>query len=303
MRTLRKVLGVIGEIRRVGAVLDPVPEFLFAFRRRLHMPRRRLRHGLQGCAGRRLAGRRRNEIKIAGELVVDGRRLRVVDLCGHVLDLARDIAHHLVDGLAGLAHFRDQHAREHAVRVLVPRSEIVERLLAGAGGIDHGLPIGSGRSRLQTAGAQSAAVALERVVAAGIDDGQREFRLLVLHHVEDVLQLHRIILDLILIPTVRIHRDQEIVAVDLHAVAGIIKYHLIAAGYVALEIAHGLLHLVQGQIQLQGDLEIGRAQRLGHGLGIRAGIDQGVGMLITVIADHQRHPLGLCRCDRRQGDE
>jgi hypothetical protein len=135
--------------------------------------------------------------------------------------------------------------------------------------------------------------ALERIVAAGIHDGQGEARLLSFHVIQNTLQGHRVIDDLILVLRDQVGRYQIVGALELHAVSGEVEDDFVSPGHLLLEGAQRLLHRPDRQVFLQRHLEFIVLQRLGHCPGIGARVLQWHRTLVAVIADDKRTPLGV----------
>src|SRR5216683_2132459 len=134
----------------------------------------------------------------------------------------------------------------------------------------------------------------ERIVAAGIQDhdaglarnrGQR------VHHVGEPRRLERHVgfaLDL------RIDRHEEVLAVDLQAVAGIEHQRNGVRSFLgdhAREIADRPAHVALGEIGRLQDLEPGGAQEFRHGLGVVGRVRQRRDRGVVRVADDERNPV------------
>ena len=83
------------------------------------------------------------------------------------------VAHHVVDGDAGLFHLAHEHAGEHAVAHRIGVAQAIQRLLAFARGIDHHLPGRTGHTG-EAPPADGAPLFREGIVPARVDDGEGE---------------------------------------------------------------------------------------------------------------------------------
>ena len=150
-----------------------------------------------GCARCRTARYRRREIKLANRLVVECGYLFVTHGFGEAHHFLTGALEHLVHGYAGPGHLAQQHSCEQAIGIRVGRRQVIERRLSRARGEQDHLPRCRSR-RCEAAGAADAAGAnfRKRVVAAGIDDGNRKPHFLLSEVIEHALQHHGVVLDL-----------------------------------------------------------------------------------------------------------
>ncbi len=188
------------------------------------------------------------------------------------------------------------------------RPEVIESFLAGAGGVQHHLAGGGSHGR-KTAASDCPARALEGIVAARIDNGQRKASLLLPQVIENALQRHSIIGDLLLALWNQIDRDQVVGALELNSVPRIIKYRFVAAGELLLEAAQRLLERFERQVFLKRHGKTGALQRARYRPRVGSRVLQWRRTLIAVIADDQRQaprvsarqPAG--QYDRQQGGD
>ena len=92
----------------------------------------------------------------------------------------------------------------------------------------------------------------------------------------------------------RVDRQQVILALELHAVSGIIDHGDgigSAIGNLGSEILHRLDHVAARQIGRRGDFKARRVEELRHRSRIVARIGEPRRDLIVRVADHERNPL------------
>ncbi|MGF6427790.1 hypothetical protein ABIE91_003010 [Bradyrhizobium elkanii] len=146
-------------------------------------------------------------------------------------------------------------------------------------------------------GERAAHLRCERIVAAGIEDDEAETSGVgdLQHH---ALQADRFIGGVGIALQFGIDRDQPVVAVDLHAVAGEVHRRHVGARGIAAECDQPAPHLVEACI---GDERHGNAEALQRGCDI-AGIIWRIGQrrhaFVGAVADHQRHPPAVGRSRR-----
>ena len=173
----------------------------------------------------------------------------------------------------------------------------IQRGRAGLGGIGdqrigaRRLDLGEAASD-RTRGQRSLHGFGERIVAAGVEDDQPQL-LGGLDRHQHAIQRKRLVIDVGVALQLRIDRDQIIVAVDLHAVAGVIDHRNIGVAGAVGKVAQRTAHLVRRQIVAGiDDVETGVLQRGRDHRAIIDGIRQQRHVLIGRVADHQRHALG-----------
>src|ERR1700722_4039820 len=199
----------------------------------------------------------------------------------------------LLGGDTGIFDFFDQNTREYSIRIAVPGAKTIECFLAGARRVQDHLSRG-GRDRRQAAAADRAMIRVFKgIVAARIDDGERESGLLILEIVEHSLQWHRIVGHLLLALRHQIDGNQAIWAFELYAMPAKEEDHLIVAGNLALEGAQRFLLGLESQVALQRDRKTSLLERFRHGLGIGASVVQSINVLIGVVADYQGEASGV----------
>ena len=129
------------------------------------------------------------EEDVVDHLIEIDRHLPVLDGVGHLADEAARALRDLHEVLAGLQQLLGEGAREHRIGVGVVVGEAVERGLARAcreyrehafGQLHH-------RGKPAATGDGAGTLALERVVAAGVEHQDRGSRLLVLEALDDAI--------------------------------------------------------------------------------------------------------------------
>lgn len=251
---------------------------------------------LGGRGHRRLWARL--EIELASKRGALERALLAAGLLQHVIP---HIDHHVADARAFRIDVTQQGRGEGAVA-----AGAVERHLAGLGGVDDHHARRRLDARKPAADGDRTAYLGEaggkRIVAAGIekDDAGRR----VPHHLfQHQFQLHRLEIEIGFGAELGVDWSEEIAAVDLEAVAGIVKEADIGAGENVGESADALLHVALAEIDAVDHLETEAAQLRRHVAGIVAGIGEAGGVLIGGVADDEGDALLGCRgrkrCDER----
>ena len=220
----------------------------------------------------------------------------MADGLGHLADQPARVLRDLDEVLAGLQQLLGEGAREHRIGIGVVVGEPVERGLPRPGREDREHAFRQLRHRREpaAAGDRARARALERIVAAGIEHQDRGAHLLVLQPLDDAVGEHRGVAHQLFLAFGRrrhVGRQQEILAGDLKAVAGIEEERGVA----------GLDRLVEGEQRLAERLPVlvlrhhhGEAElleRIAHGAGVVDRLLQLRHVLVVVVADHERDAL------------
>ena len=166
------------------------------------------------------------EEDVVDHLVEIDRDLLVVHGLGHFADEPAGVLGDLHQVLAGLQQLLRKRPREHRIGIVVVVRQPIERGLPGPGRKhrEHALRQLRHRRQPAAAGHRAGAGALERIVAAGVEHQNRGAHVLVLQPLDDAIGEHRGIahqLFLALAGGRHVGRQQEILAGDLEAVAGI----------------------------------------------------------------------------------
>ncbi len=220
---------------------------------------------------------------------------------GHLADQAARALRDLHEVDAGLRQLLGEGAGEHRIRIGVVVGETIERGLARARREhrEHAFRQLRHRRKPAAAGDRAGAGALERIVAAGVEHQDRGARLLVLQPLDDAVGENGGIAHQLFLAFGRrrhVGRQQEILAGDLEAVAGVEEERGIA----------GLDRLVEGEQRLaerraglvlrhhHGEAEL--LQRIAHGAGVVDRLLQLGDVLVVVVADDERDALfGMSR--------
>ena len=152
----------------------------------------------------------------------------------------------------------------------------------------------------------------ERVVAAGVEDDDVHAVVRLAHAVEQLLHVHRVRHHVGLALDATGDRDEVVVAVDLHPVAGEVEEADAVGAELGAEVVDRLLHLLLRRVDLEVDFEVRAFERAGDRLGVVARVRQrGAG--VVGVADHEREArvaaerarrcLGLGGLRRRRKDE
>jgi len=133
----------------------------------------------------------------------------------------------------------------------------------------------------------NAEIGTERVVATGVENDQIERIARPSQNIQQNAEIDRLRLDVGTAADFRIHRQEEIAPVQLHAMTGVIEhaYPLVARQRHAIS-ANRILQLATPRIQLQRNVESRLAQPFGHCLGIVARVEQFADR-ITAVANYQ----------------
>jgi hypothetical protein len=225
---------------------------------------------------------------------------RFLDLQPDVVEEAEDVQSRLVDRI-------DQRERERAI-------------LAGtvAGHRARLRRVGNQRAfrrlhlRKSAAGASQPG-ALERIVAAGVEDQDVELRAAAAHLAQHQFRADHLEIEILPTGRVGIDRHQEIGAVHLQSVPGIIEQRDIRVRDGTAELGDRMVEadLVQVEQGIAADHgEPGRLQAAGHQPGVVARVGQPPDRGIGAVADHQRDSraarrearlLRVRRCPDRHG--
>ena len=233
-----------------------------------------------------LAGRhRRDHARLAKDEIALDRARDPGDLLP-LGRLAHEPAHHpedVVDVEAGPLQGRDQGRRERAVA-----AEAVRGHGPGRGGIgDQGLagrPLDRGQARPQRL-LRSA----ERVVAACVEDDQRQLHASGVHRFQDVVDQRGLARKLVAAAELEVDREEVVQATVLERVAGIVEEAHRAAREGALDGVGHPLEVVAARILEQhgGETELAQAARDLPCIVARV---QERAVVIGRVADHHRHP-------------
>ena len=96
--------------------------------------------------------------------------------------------------------------------------------------------------------------------------------------------------------------DEEVLAVEFHAVAGVVNDGDIGAAGFAGELAEGTTHCIEAEVGLVANVETEAGERLADRLGVVDRIGERGDVFIIGIADDQRHPLVGISGARKAGD-
>ena len=146
------------------------------------------------------------------------------------------------------------------------------------------------RIHLRQAGRAGAEAARKRVVAAGVQNHDVGAIAGSFHLVQHGLGVHGGIGHLVLAFDRRSHRDQVVAALDLHAVAGVVKQARATATQAVAKLAQRCQHAALVQVLARDHGKAGLPQGLRHGAGIIHRVGQRR-LLVAAIADHQGHAL------------
>ena len=141
---------------------------------------------------------------------------------------------------------------------------------------------------------RAGARALERIVAAGIEHQDRGAHLLVLQPLDDAVGEHRGVAHQFFLALARrrhIGRQQEILAGDFKAVAGIEEERGIAGLHRVVERQQGLAESLPGLVLRHHHGKAELLERVAHGAGVVDRLLQLGHVLVIVVADHQRDAL------------
>ena len=108
--------------------------------------------------------------------------------------------------------------------------------------------------------------------------------------VQHTLQLNGVVAHLRFAFARNVHRQQVVGRAQLHAVAGEIKQHFVAALQLAAEGAQRGLHVFLGDVGAQRHLVAHGAQVAGDAGGVFHRVGQGRDVAVLVVAHHQRQP-------------
>lgn len=252
---------------------------------------------LEGCASalaeratKVRAGAAGVEEELARRLVHQRRPLLVVDSLRRGLDVRTHLLHHLARRKPRLAHLLDQLAREQAVGHGVVVAQPVQRLLALAGGHDDHRALGrldAAQRRTRRQRPTGAGLA-EGVVAAGVDDQQRETRapVEVVHH---LFQREAITLDRTFAADLDVHRQQERARLRrLRTVAGEEEHDLVALLDAAEESVELAVEHVACGVEHARDAKARGFELPRDALCVVARIAQLGHRRVVVVAHHQR---------------
>ena len=246
------------------------------------------------CWGARCVGAKK--VKVATRLVVHRRALLMAHGARQALDRVLNLAHQLFEFQARLAHARDEFSGENAVGVVICIAQAIQPLLASAGRVDNHLTLGRvWRAQAARCATHVAALVLQGVVAAGIQQHQAEGGFGLAQVIHDVVQGVRGFLDLGLTVGLNVGGQQDAAVLELHAVAGEEHHHLVTARDAGVKRLHRLDHRAVAKVFVQHHFKPGRAQLSSHGDCIIAGLLQLGDLLVIVIAHHQRDALGMHR--------
>jgi hypothetical protein len=131
--------------------------------------------------------------------------------------------------------------------------------------------------------------AREGVVAAGVEHQDVGVRGRGLEHRHHLLHVEALLAHVGGRTLLRVHRQQVVAPVDLHAMAGVVQQRLGAARLQPLgQLRQGLLHALAAGVVQRQHLEAQPAQQRAHRLGVAHRIDQR-GHAVGRVADDQRH--------------
>ncbi|CAD5260089.1 conserved hypothetical protein [Bosea sp. 62] len=240
------------------------------------------------------------EVEIAEQREREFRRLLAT---GGIVDRLLDAAEHSGDLEAGLLDLLHQRRRERAVAAGTVGGDVVG--LRRIGG-HHALRL---HDRCEAGADRHAArrrllreLGEERIVAASVEHhdldalGEAQRR-------GDFAQLDSLVLDRDLVIDLGFDRDQEVLAVELEAVAGIVEHHRVGILREAGEARDSCVHAPLVEIDAIDHLETDLAQRLGGVARIVRRVGQSGSVLVGGIADHQGDAAFLRLCQRRHDDE
>ncbi|CTQ47731.1 hypothetical protein LAL4801_06200 [Roseibium aggregatum] len=93
-----------------------------------------------------------------------------------------------------------------------------------------------------------------------------------------------------------VDRDEIILAVHLDAMAGIEEQGKVCVVELLDELAHGLAHVPQAQVETCDDIESEVRQLVRHALGIIVGVLQLRDIRVAGIPNYESYPsFGMCR--------
>ena len=193
----------------------------------------------------------------------------------------------------------EERGRKRAVRAVAVASD-----RAGLGGERNqrvrrrGLDLGKAAAH-RTRGDTARHPLRKRVVAAGIEnDEPQPFRRI--YRLENPVQRDRLVLDVEIALQPGICRDQEIRAVHLDAVTGVIDHRHVGIRGNRSKVAHRPPHLGHAEIPAQlHDIETHPFEDVADGGRVVVGIGQPRDALVVGHAKDQRHPLVSQRGRRR----
>ena len=134
----------------------------------------------------------------------------------------------------------------------------------------------------------------ERIVAAGVEHDDAHPACNGVQRAHQVDQSQRIAVEIVRRRDLGIDRKQIVLALDLHAVTGIVDHGDgagAALGDLGGKVLHDPDHVFACQVGRWRHLEAGRVQELRHRLRVVAGIGELRRGLVVRIADHQRDAL------------
>ena len=140
----------------------------------------------------------------------------------------------------------------------------------------------------------------EGIVAAGIE--QHDLLRRGPSRGKDLIELDRAERGLVRALDLHVGRRDHVLAVDLHAVAGVVDERHFGVLRLALEGLERIEEVGAIEVVMLGDLEAVIAELRGDRLGIGDGIGEARKMLIFADADDERHALGIGR-GRQRGRE
>ena len=236
------------------------------------------------------------EEDVVDHLIEIDRHLPVLDGVGHLADETARTLRHLHQVLAGLEQLLGEGARKHRIGIGVVVGEAVERGLARArreyrehafGQLHH-------RGKPATTGDGAGALALERVVAAGVEHQDRGSRLLVLEALDDAIGQDGGVTHQLFLPFRRrrhVRRQQIVLACDFEAVAGIEEERGVAGLDRPIEREQRLRKLLPALVFGDHHRESELLQRIAHGAGVVDRLEQLRNVPVVVVADDERNAL------------
>ncbi len=224
----------------------------------------------------------------------------MLDGVGHLADEAAGALGHLHEVLARLQQLLGEGAREHRIGIGVVVGEAIERGLAGTGREhrEHAFGQLHHRRKPAAAGDRAGALALERVVAAGVEHQDRGPRLLVLEPLDDAVGQDRGVAHQLFLAFGRgrhVGRQQIVLAGDLEAVAGVEEERGVAGLDRPVEGEQRLGELLPVLVLRDHHREAELLQRIAHGAGVVDGLEQLRDVPVVVVADDERDALGGLR--------
>ncbi len=217
----------------------------------------------------------------------------MLDGVGHLADQAAGALRHLHEVLAGLEQLLGESAREHRIRIGVIIGQTIERGLTGTCREHREHAFGQLRHRTEPAAAGDCAgpLALERVVAAGVEHQDRGPRLLVLQALDDTVGQDRGVAHQLFLSFRRrrhVGRQQIILAGDLEAVAGIEEERGVARLDRLVERKQRLGELLPALVLGDHHREAKLLQRVTHGACVVDRLEQLRDVPVFIVADDER---------------